>query len=68
KNLKYVLYGVISFIINTFIQYICYLYKLRFVEISDINNLLKFIASIDFLVVMFIIIFIKELIIRNKER
>lgn len=68
KKWKYILYGLFSLIINTFVQYICYLYKLRFVEITDINNLIKFITSFDFLIIMFVIIFIKELILKSKER
>ncbi len=67
KNWKYALYGLISILVNIFIQFICYLYKIRFIDIENINYFFRFIFSIDYLIFMFIIIFIKELIIKKKR-
>lgn len=68
KNWKYALYGLISILVNIFIQFICYLYKLRFINIENVSYFVNFITSIDYLIIVFVIIFIKELIIKNKER
>lgn len=68
KNWKYSLYGIVSLIINSFVQYICYLYKLRFIDYENINHLVKSITSIDFLVIMFVVIFVKEIIIKKKKK
>lgn len=68
KNKKYILYGVISCIVSTFIQYICYLYKIRFIDYTNINSLNKILVSLDYVLLMFIIILIKEIIIKNKNK
>lgn len=67
KNWKYVLYGIASLVINTFIQYICYLYKIRFIDFNNISYLNKFLSSIDFFIIMFILIFIKEKILKKRK-
>lgn len=67
KKWKYLIYGLASMAVNTFIQFICYQYKLRFVDYTDLSVINKFLTSIDFLIIMFTIIFIKEILIRKKE-
>ena len=68
KNWKYLLYGLGAYVFNVLIQYILYLYKLRFVEITNTDYFIRFITSFDFLIVVFVIILIKEIIKKNKER
>ena len=68
KNRKYILYGLISIIANVFIQFICYLYKLRFIDFENINYYISFLTSIDYLVIVFVIIFVKEIFLKKKER
>jgi len=67
KNKKYLFYRICSYIVNVFVQFICYLYKLRFVDYSKLNPVNWFLTSIDFLIIMFVIIFIKEIILKKKE-
>ena len=67
KNWKYIFYGVISLIINAFVQYICYLYKLRFIDYTKLNVLNKFLTSIDFFIIIFVIILIKDIIVKKKR-
>ena len=67
KNWKYILYGFLSYAINYAIQYVCYLYKLRFVDFESISYFNRLITSFDFLILMLVIILIKEIIIKRKE-
>lgn len=67
KNKKFILYGICSYVINVFIQFICYLYKLRFIDYSKMNGIGRFLTSIDFLIIIFTIVYIKEIIIKRKE-
>lgn len=67
-NWKYFIYGLFTYIVNVFMQFICYLYKLRFVDFTNISQFNRFLTSIDFLLIMFVIILIKEIIIKNKEK
>ena len=68
KNKRYVFYGIFTCAIATFIQYICYLYKARFIDFANINGLNKLLTSLDYVLLMFIIIFVKEIIIKNKKK
>ncbi len=67
KNWKYIIYGIGSYIIGAFIQYICYLYKARFINFISLNNLNSFLTSLDFFLIMIMIVFIKEIVIKRKE-
>lgn len=68
KNKKYILYGVISCIVSTVIQYIGYLYKARFIDYVNISGLNRLLTSLDYLLFMFIIILVKEIVIKNKNK
>lgn len=68
KNKKYILYGMIAYIVSIFIQYVCYLYKVRFIDFTNINSLNKLLTSLDYVLLMFIIILVKEVIIKNKKK
>lgn len=67
KNKKYILYGILSCIISTIIQYVCYLYKARFIDFVNISGLNKLLVYSDYVLFMFIIILVKEIIIKNKK-
>lgn len=67
KNKKYILYGILSCIILTIIQYVCYLYKARFIDFVNISGLNKLLVYSDYVLFMFIIILVKEIIIKNKK-
>lgn len=67
KNKKYILYGILSCIISTIIQYVCYLYEARFIDFVNISGLNKLLVYSDYVLFMFIIILVKEIIIKNKK-
>jgi len=66
KNWRYIIYGIGSIALNTVIQYICYLYKARFIEFNSIDSLNKIITSLDYFIVMFLIIIIKEIYLKKR--
>lgn len=66
KNWKYILYGVGSFTLNTGLQYVCYLYKGRFVDFASIGNLNTLITSLDYFIIMTFIIIAKEIYLNKK--
>jgi len=68
KNKKYILYGVISCIFSMFAQYICYLYKARFIDFANLDALNRFLTSLDYVLLMIIIILVKDIIIKNKNK
>lgn len=68
KKVKYIGYAAISYIINAVVQYICYLYKVRFIDFAKINSLNEFLTSFDYFIFMFIIILVKEIFIKNKNK
>lgn len=67
KNKKYLLYGLFSIVFNIVIQFICYLYKLRFINYSKLSCINNFLTSCDYFIIMFIIIMVKEIYIKNKK-
>lgn len=68
KNKKYILYIIVGYIFSLIIQYVCYLYKARFIDFANINGLNKLLTSFDYFIFMFIIILVKEIIIKNKNK
>ncbi len=67
KNKKYILYGILSLALNTVIQYISYLYKLKFIDQTALSSNLKLLISFDYFIIIFVIILIKELILRKRR-
>lgn len=67
KNWKYIFYSVVSLLLNSFVQYICYLYKARFIDFNKLDYLNRFLTSFDYFIIIGIIILIKEIIVKNKE-
>ena len=68
KNKKYILYGFVGYLVSVIVQYICYLYKVRFIDFTNINGLNKLFTSLDYFIMMFIIVLVKEIIIKNKNK
>ena len=66
KKIKYLAYCLFSFFINTVVQYLCYLYKVRFVSNSALKGLNYLITFVDYLLIMSIILFIKEKVMKKK--
>lgn len=67
KNKKYILYGFGGYLVSVIVQYFCYLYKVRFIDFTNIDRLNKFLTSLDYFIFMFIIILVKEVVIKNKN-
>mgnify|MGYP004651260139 CR=1 FL=1 len=68
KNKKYILYGFVGYLVSVIVQYIRYLYKVRFIDFTNINGLNKLFTSLDYFIMMFIIVLVKEIIIKNKNK
>ena len=66
KKPKYIAYAFASYIVNIIIQYVWYLYKFRFLEYSTINRTTKIMLSIDFFIIMAIVIFSKEIYLKKR--
>lgn len=67
KKPKYIVYAIVSYIINIMVQYIWYLSKARNIDFSSINNVTQFLLSIDFFIVMTIIILVKEIYLKKRS-
>ena len=69
KNWKYIVYVIISFVLNTVIQYIWFSYKIKLINYSGISQLTRMFLSLDFFLIMAVVIAVKEIIIerRNKD-
>lgn len=65
-NKKYILYIMFSLLINTLIQGITYLYKLKFIDYSTLNYFTKTILFTDYFIIMAIIILVKEIYIKKR--
>lgn len=66
KNRKYIIYMIVSLLINTSIQYLSYFYKIRFINYAEITRLNQFLLSLDYFVVIILIILLKEVFIKKK--
>ena len=67
KDKKYLVYTFISFSINLIVQYLFYLYKAKLLDFSSLSGLNKLYTFIDSFLIMFIVIFVKEVYFKNKE-
>jgi len=66
KNKKYILYGLISLVINALIQGITYLYKIKLIDFTTIGELTRGFLSIDYFIIMAVIILIKEIYLKKR--
>jgi len=64
---KYILYAIISILINAAVQYVSYAFKIRFIDYTTLNNTEMALVNIDYFIIMAIIIWIKELYLKNKN-
>lgn len=67
KNRKYILYSVISLFINTIIQGCAYLYKVQLINFSELNTITKSLLSLDYFIIMAIIIIVKEIYLKKRS-
>ncbi len=66
KNKGYLLYGMLACVIDVIIQYACYLYKARFIDFSNLNQIMRTVLGIDHFVVVAIVIFVKEIYLKKR--
>lgn len=67
KNKKYLLYGTLSYVATVFIQGIWYLSKARFIDYSSLNYTTRSILSLDYFIIMGIIILVKEIYLKKRS-
>ena len=67
KNWKYAIYAILSMVLNIIVQYICYLYKIRFIDFTSISDATKIILSLDYFIIMIVIILVKEIYLKNRR-
>ena len=66
KKTKYILYGVMSLIATAIIQGVWYLAKARFIDYALTSNATKTILSLDYFIIMAIIILVKEIYLKKR--
>ena len=68
KNKKYILNGLWSLFISSIVQYMClYLFKVKYIANTSIEGLNYIITSLDYFIVMFFIILVKEVYLKYKK-
>lgn len=67
KNKKYIIYAIMSVILNIIIQGIAYYFKVRLIDFEQLNRITQGILSIDYFIIMGIIILVKEILLKKKE-
>ena len=69
KNKKYILYSLLSLLINTIVQYVCYfIFKGKYTNWNIIGGFDYILASLDYFIVMFLIILSKEIYLKYKKK
>lgn len=66
KKWRYVLHTIIAFIFTTIIQGIWYLSKIRFIDTLSLNNITKSLLSLDYFIIMAVIILVKEIYLKKR--
>ena len=66
KNWKYLIYGFCGLALNTLIEGITYLYKLSLIDISSISRLTRSLLSLDYFIIIGIIILVKEIYLKKR--
>lgn len=66
KKPKYILYCIISLAINTVIQYIWYQFKAAKIDFNMISGFDRILLSIDYFIIMGIIILVKEIVLKKR--
>ena len=66
KNIKYIIYSILAFISTTIIQGVWFLSKARFIDYTKLNYSTKSILSLDYFIIMAIIILVKEIYLKKR--
>lgn len=66
KKIRYIFFGLVSLIINTVIQGICYYYKASLIDLTSISAFTQSLLSMDYFIIMAIIILVKEIYLKKR--
>lgn len=66
KKYKYLLYGILAYIFSVFVQGLWYIVKVRFIDYSKLSDLTKGILSLDYFIIMGLIILVKEIYMKKR--
>ena len=66
KNWKYLIYGTIAIIIDATIQGIWYTFKAQFIDYSLLNKASQTLLSLDYFIIIGIIILVKEIYLKKR--
>lgn len=66
NNLKYIVYGIVAIIIDTIIQGIWYMFKAQFIDYSLLNKASQTLLSLDYFIIIGIIILVKEIYLKKR--
>lgn len=67
KNKKYILYSILSLVFNTVIQGLTYIYKVKLIDFTTASEFTKMILSLDYFIIMGIIILVKEIYLKKRS-
>ena len=66
KNWKYILYAIISIVSTIIIQGVWYISKAKFVDYSSLNHITRSILSLDYFIIIGLIILVKEIYLKKR--
>lgn len=67
RNKKYILYAILALIVNTLIEGITYYYRARLVSFDTLNKTTQCLLSIDYFIIIGIIILVKEIYLKKRS-
>lgn len=67
RRLKYTLYGAIAIIVNILVQSLTYMYRVRFIDFSAVDGITRFILSIDYFIIIGVMIVVKEIYLKKRR-
>ena len=66
KKPKYILYAIISYIVVVLLQGVWYVSKARFINYSKLNYTTRSILSLDYYIIIILIILVKEIYLKKR--
>ena len=66
KKKRYIFYGIIAYVVGIGVQMIWYTAKARFIDYSTMSDITKSILSMDYFIIMILIIVIKEIYLKKR--
>ena len=66
RQRKYILYMIISLVVNTVVQGITYVFKLKCINFDELGSTTQALLSIDYFIFMAMIILVKEIYLKKR--